>query len=222
MSDNEEWSEEEQEPNSEDEQAQLLENRLKEELANVSFDRLMEIKSELGAKEFNRIIGKNKDSKKSATGKDGKKEVEFKRLSKNAPAEFSSKKQVGRRRLVIIPDGDSGVKKNAVRDPRFEETSGTFDQTLFKRSYGFIDELKTKEIADLKTRISSTKDVNEKAKLEKLHQKIESRQFSEQRTEKRAELKRKWKKEERAKVEQGQKKRFYLKTCMISSLIPCS
>jgi ribosomal RNA-processing protein 36 len=208
-SDNEEWSEDEEQLNSEDEEAQKLENALKEELANVSFDRLMEIKQELGIKEFNRITGK-----KEAPGKDGKK-VEFKRLSKNAPAEFSSKKQVGRRRQVIIPDVDAGARKKAVRDPRFEETSGTFDQTLFKRSYGFIDDLKTNEMKQLKERISTTKDVKEKDKLEKIHQKISSQQFSQQRTEKRADLKRKWKKEEQAKVDQGQKKRFYLKTCMI-------
>jgi hypothetical protein len=95
----EEWSEEEQQ--SEDEQAQLLENRLKEELATVSFDKLMEIKSQIGVKEFNRIT-KNTDSSGSTTGKDGKKIVEFKRLSKNSPAEFSSKKQVYIPYLLII------------------------------------------------------------------------------------------------------------------------
>lgn len=167
--------------------------QLQNELANVPFEKLLEIKQQMGEKEFRKIQAKKPERKEFKPTK---------RADKNAPAELSAKKQVSRKRQVV------DVKKRVIRDPRFEPTSGEFNSDLFKRSYGFIEELQHKELAELQHKISKTRNVEERASLEKLHQKISSRIETEAKKSKVAEIKRKWKKSEQAKIKEGKSHSF--------------
>ena len=56
------------------------------------------------------------------------------------PQEVSSKKPVPRFREVVP------VKKHGeIRDPRFDERAGSFNESLFKKSYAFLGDMKKSE-----------------------------------------------------------------------------
>lgn len=209
------WDEDEVSREEELTEEDLLRQKLREELAGVSFDKLLEIRQEMGTKEFERVMNSTGPNKASAGNavqteqKDSAKAIPV-RKSKSAPLELSAKKQVSRKRHVVDTINMSSGKR--VRDPRFDENSGTFNPDLFKRSYGFVREIRKEELSNLDERIKKTKDESERAKLEKLRQRITSRQETINRQDQQAQIKREWKKQEDAKVSQG-KKRFHLKQC---------
>ncbi len=68
----------------------------------------------------------------------------------DAPVEESSTKEVSRFRDVIE------VKKPKRRDPRFDSTSGTFDEHMYRQSYGFINEMKGEELKKIKKQMRET------------------------------------------------------------------
>lgn len=137
--------------------------------------------------------------------KAGKKDTrDFARTSKHAPAEFSSKKAVTRKREVIP------TQKINYRDPRFEPLSGPLDEQKTKNKYSFLDAYRDSEINELKAVIRKTKDFEAKEKLKRALLSMESRKKSQQAKDQQQEVIRKHRKEEKAKVEQG-KKPFYLK-----------
>merc|ERR1712192_303760 len=72
---------------------------------------------------------------------------EFKRDNKNRPREMSSKKTVGRFREVVQ------VAKRERRDPRFDPLCGEFNDKLFKESYQFVNEVKARELTELKKQL---------------------------------------------------------------------
>ncbi|KAI9473934.1 MAG: hypothetical protein EXX96DRAFT_579922 [Benjaminiella poitrasii] len=76
--------------------------------------------------------------------------------------EVSSKRAVGRHREVVQLQA---VKR---RDPRFDKLSGHFNQDLFEKSYGFINEYKKSEMEMLKERIKKEKDPDTQEKLQGL------------------------------------------------------
>ena len=82
------------------------------------------------------------------------------------PREMSSHRPVSRFRQVL------SVKKPAVRDPRFGERSGKYNPTMFKKAYGFIDEMKEKEKKMAEKELHKTKNPERKSQLHKLLQKM--------------------------------------------------
>ncbi|KAI9334038.1 hypothetical protein BDR26DRAFT_805632, partial [Obelidium mucronatum] len=122
------------------------------------------------------------------------------------PAETTSKRPVSRFRTVV----DLPSKKEKHRDPRFNKLSGQFNEGLFKRSYGFIEEYEKSEMDEMRKKIAKTKDVDEKTSLEKELQKRMSKRINKEREEKQKNIQRQWKKSEMEAVKSG-KKAFYLK-----------
>ena len=82
------------------------------------------------------------------------------------PREMSSHRPVSRFRQVLP------VKKPAARDPRFGERSGKYNPTMFKKAYGFIDEMKEKEKKMAEKELRKTKNPERKSQLHKLLQKM--------------------------------------------------
>ncbi|ORY25672.1 DUF947-domain-containing protein [Rhizoclosmatium globosum] len=127
-----------------------------------------------------------------------KKEIK-KRTSKHAPAEMTSKRPVPRYRQVVeLP------KKEEHRDPRFNKFSGKFNEGLFKRSYGFLEDTKRTKLKSCERRWS-----RRKIPLKKKSWSL-SKQIQKQKEEKQKNIQRQWKKSEMEAVKQG-KKAFYLK-----------
>ncbi|KAJ3013360.1 UNVERIFIED_CONTAM: rRNA biogenesis protein rrp36 [Siphonaria sp. JEL0065] len=203
---------------------------LQKELADVPFGQLLEVQQKMGTKEFKRmrrgisiqrdesadpnvIYGSSDDDDDSGPEEGGKKSANAarekaeikKRGSKHAPAEQTSKRPVSRFRTVVdLP------KKEIHRDPRFNKFSGQFNEGLFKRSYGFLEEYEKEEIDEMRKQIGKTKDVAEKSELEMELQKRVSKKINKEREEKQKHIQRQWKKTEMEAVKQG-KKAFYLK-----------
>lgn len=69
---------------------------------------------------------------------DGKSKL-FKRLNKNRPQELSSKRPVSTYRQVF-----QATKKESI-DPRFNSAFGEYKPEFFRKSYSFINDIRTNE-----------------------------------------------------------------------------
>ena len=72
--------------------------------------------------------------------------------SRHAPAELPSTRGVSRYRPVFA------VPSKVVRDPRFEASSGAYNDELFKKSYRFLDDKRAEELKALQAEARRTKD----------------------------------------------------------------
>ena len=52
-------------------------------------------------------------------------------------------------------------------DPRFDSACGKFDEALYRRSYGFLDEYRKDEISELKKQMKAETDVEEKKRVQR-------------------------------------------------------
>ena len=99
----------------------------------------------------------SKTSSKSASSAEPKK----KKKSKHAPAEVSSKRADFYRRKFDLNESGIGVEigKNRYKpvDPRVSNLTGHLDIEHFETNYAFLQEMRQKEIALLKKRISARK-----------------------------------------------------------------
>jgi len=101
--------------------------------------------------------GDNQSNSKSASSAEPKK----KKKSKHAPAEVSSKRADFYRRKFDLNESGIGVEigKNRYKpvDPRVSNLTGHLDIEHFETNYAFLQEMRQKEIALLKKRISARK-----------------------------------------------------------------
>ncbi|KAJ3182902.1 rRNA biogenesis protein rrp36 [Gaertneriomyces sp. JEL0708] len=200
---------------------------IKAQLSEIPFDQLLEIQQKLGLKEFHTNYRKNqKEALKEDDSEDGNKAIKHtkfkktaddfgkgkgkadkkdvavklaKRKDKNAPMELTSKRAVTRRRQVVE------LPKKKTRDPRFDPMAGKLNEGLFNQSYGFLKDYQKDEIEMLKKQIVSEKGETEKEKLQKTLKSMQSRIQERERQDKRKEIVKKWRKNEKELVAQGKK-----------------
>merc|ERR1719507_2658068 len=86
----------------------------------------------------------------------------------NRPREMSSKKTVGRFREVVQ------VAKKERRDPRFDPLCGEFNDKLFKESYQFVNEVKSRELVELKKQLKTEEDKERREEVKYLIQRMEN------------------------------------------------
>jgi len=122
--------------------------------------------------------------------------------------EMSSKIPVSRFRMVVPTKN-----KFKPRDPRFDELSGPFNEHLFKKSFSFLDELKNKEIEDLRKQLKREKEPEEQTKINKAISILTQRMAAEKRKEEHDSLRSTLRKTERNAIAKG-KKPYYLKKSM--------
>lgn len=134
--------------------------RFREQLSQMSIEDIHKLKERLGLKLF--------DQKMSGTAPEKGRKKEFKRENKNRPREMSSKKTVGRFREIVQ------VAKVERRDPRFDPLCGEFDDKLFKESYQFVNEIKSKELVELKKQIRAEEDPERRKTIKYLIQRMEN------------------------------------------------
>jgi ribosomal RNA-processing protein 36 len=132
--------------------------------------------------------------------------------SKNGPQEISSKKPVSRKHFLQL----ANPQIHKPRDPRFETLNNTVSQGSFRNAYSFLDKYQNDEISLLKEQIRTERDPDEKEKLRKTLQSLQSRRESQAAKKRAEEVLKERKREEKEKVTMG-KKPFYLKKSMISS-----
>lgn len=83
------------------------------------------------------------------------------------PREMSSKKPVTQFREVVE------LKKKEQRlDPRFDEQTGTLNKEMFKKAYGFLDDIQQREKQVLQKTAKKTRNPNTKERAQRLLQRM--------------------------------------------------
>lgn len=195
------------ESGSENEEEEIL-NQLKD----VPFETLIRLQK----KSQERLASETKapGTGSRGTGAGGSSGKSAKRKSKDAPAEMSSKVPVSRFRQVVAPQ-----QKAPARDPRFDSLSGVYNPGLYKKAYGFLDEMRSEEISKIKESIKNLERHKNaqggryKEELDKERRALnvlEQQRRTEAERERRQEVKRTWRKEMEERVKAG-KNPYFLK-----------
>jgi ribosomal RNA-processing protein 36 len=129
------------------------------------------------------------------------------RQSRAAPAEMSSERPVSTLRVALTS------KRFRPRDPRFDSRDdGEFNSATFAHRYGFLDDVRQKELAALRKQLRYEKDEEEQARIKSMLGKMQQDVKERERARSDGDLMRKWKQEEREKVSRG-KTPYFLKKC---------
>ncbi|XP_053945837.1 ribosomal RNA processing protein 36 homolog [Anastrepha ludens] len=141
-------------------------NYVREDLSKMSFEEIMKLKEELGAKLYKEaVLGVDKETtKKSNTSK-----IAIKRLNKNRPRELSAKRQVP---FISIEEKSKRKIEGQVRDPRFDANCGDFSVKHFKENYKFLENVRRKDIARLQKQLREIKSSDERKQLQLEIQKL--------------------------------------------------
>ncbi|KAI9013602.1 hypothetical protein DFJ74DRAFT_710055 [Hyaloraphidium curvatum] len=166
----------------------------------------LESRERSGDENYGSDPGSDEDSDEAADPKASSRASKRKKVhkDKSRPAELSSKKAVGRARIVV----KTGEVKR--RDPRFDDRTGNFNNGVFANSYNFVFDLHKKEMSELRQKISVEKDPEERGRLKQLLTSLQSRDKARQAEEAKQKIKREWRKKQSERVKQG-KKPFFLK-----------
>ncbi|KAF2496674.1 DUF947-domain-containing protein [Lophium mytilinum] len=180
-------------------QLQALRERLRELKAQKSNSKADPIQQSRASRE------KEEDSEDSDSDSSSSNQPTHARSSKHAPATQSSKRTVTRNRQVVE------VKKPVPRDPRFDPLTGPSpDDSKFKKRYGFLDQYKASEMAEMRATIKKTKNAAEKEQLKRDLLAMENQQKAQESKEQRQKIISEHRKKEKELVKDG-KKPFFLK-----------
>ena len=178
-------------------------------LGEVSFQERLRIVRD-GSKAIN--PHKIKDMKKEALSQSLKsKKKKQGNSDKGAPVELSAKMPVSRKRQVV----PNLIPKR--RDPRFNDRSGCLNEGGFDDAYGFVLEIKKRELAELKQEMRSlprslTEEERreEKSRLGKAVSILSEQIKAAEEKKLLRDLKKTWKSEQEDRIREG-KRLFYLK-----------
>jgi len=137
----------------------------------------------------------------------------FRRDNKHRPVEMSSKKRVSvlRDATLGLGDGSGLMKKNRVRDPRFDSMAGSYSETAFKKRYSFIfDEKLPEERRELKESLSKIKSDRKRERLQRKLQKI-TQQIKTEENRRKQESRRDKVLQQHKEATKGQANKFHLK-----------
>ena len=150
----------------------------------MPFEELLKLKDKLGTKVYNETIVTKLD--KNFAKNKNKKNQTFKRENKNRPQEISSKKRVNPIKEVFQVKKKTEEKER--RDPRFDEQCGQFSQNIFDKTYSFLNDIKDKEMNDLKKMLKKTKNEEKRQELNYLLQRMKNQRIAEQMKQKKKQI----------------------------------
>ncbi|CAB3396700.1 unnamed protein product [Caenorhabditis bovis] len=163
---------------SEDDDDDAERDKFREELANMPLGKLKEMKEKLGIKLFNKTyFGVSKEEKERNAKK--KEEQKMKKRGAHRPREISSKRPVSAFRN-IYKDHEMPAKKKKW-DPRFDQRAGEFKELCFENNYKFLDEIRSKEIEEIRSEHKMAEEEGDERKASRLKntlQKMENRERS--------------------------------------------
>lgn len=140
------------------------EDEIRNDLSAMSFEELQALKERIGLKMYKEaVFGEQRKRSK----------VNFKRENKNRPREESAKRPVSVIREVFQ------TKKKAHNDPRFDPRAGEYSEKVFKSTYSFISDLRSKERAELEEMLRSESDPEQRKTIKKLLQRMKNREATE-------------------------------------------
>lgn len=123
-------------------------NAIRDDLKGMSFEEIMQLKEQLGAKVYKEAVLGSKSIKVKQT----KTKVDLKRLNKNRPREVSAKRQVP---FLGVELRVERKKDTELRDPRFDERAGNYNIETFKSNYKFLTQIRDKEVNQLKKQLNN-------------------------------------------------------------------
>lgn len=146
----------------------------------MSFAELLKLKEELGSKVYKEAIFGDDALKKRKVLR--KEKTIFKRDNKNRPREISAKKQV-----PLLGKPKISKEDQRPRDPRFDGNCGEFDRQKFKEDYSFVNEIREKEITELKEQLRKLKSdqSEEKEKIKLVLQRMQNQNLEEKKLQER-------------------------------------
>lgn len=190
---------------------------LRDALGDIPLGEIQKLKETVSLKKYNEAIfgmaKKNKHSLDDDNDDDDhnnkrnqqlKRKLETEKKKKSEPEEFSSKRKIFRPRKVI-----EEVKRKH-RDPRFDNLSGTFNESMFQKSYDFVNDMKKEELKTVKKQFKKARNKEQKSSLHKLLQRMEEQEKFEAKQTKRKEVEKKRRHEE-YDANKNRKKAFYMK-----------
>ncbi|XP_046992211.1 ribosomal RNA processing protein 36 homolog isoform X2 [Schistocerca americana] len=166
---------------------------IREELASMSFEEILKLKEELGAKVYSEAVFGAKRVPKT----------DFKRANKNRPREMSSKTPV---------HNTKKLRNNVGRDPRFDPLCGTFNDETFKNAYSFVNEIRDKEKEQLKNELEKETNTAKKEKIKYILQRMENQDREERRHKEKLEKLKLERQEQIEMLKQGKKPWFKKKS----------
>lgn len=185
----------------------ILQNEIRDDLKSMTFEEIMKLKEELGAKIYKEaVLGIDNRGKKSKAKKDTK---DLKRLNKNRPREQISTRQVP---FLGAEMRMKRKKDNDIRDPRFDERAGEYDVKRFKENYKFLSEIREKEVEQLKSVLSKTTDEVERQELKKTIQRLINKNVEENKWHKKQQLLKEEQSEIQKAIAEGRQPHFVTKS----------
>ncbi|XP_050510949.1 ribosomal RNA processing protein 36 homolog [Diabrotica virgifera virgifera] len=176
--------------------------KIREKVANLSFEELLKLKEQVGSKTYNKTIYGDSVTKKSKA---------LKRANKNRPREVSSKIRPQKLKLEI-GNVVKAPKKHIPRDPRFDPLCGQYEEKIFKANYEFVNDIRAKEKEQLEEELKSCTDINRKKVIKNLLQRTNN-QLREQTRKEKEELKKLQRSTEiKEKFKRGEKPQFKKKS----------
>ncbi|CAH0550684.1 unnamed protein product [Brassicogethes aeneus] len=173
--------------------------RIRSKLSTMSFEDLLKMREEVGAKVYNNtVLGVKKEKKK----------LDFRRANKNRPREMSSKIRV----KTVLPTVAPVAKKQTARDPRFDPLCGQFEDKTFKTNYKFLHDVRVKEKDALEKELQDCKDPQRKGTIKYLLQRMENQIREQENLDKKHEKIREERREIKDKLKKGEKPVFKKKS----------
>lgn len=166
----------------------------------MSFEEIMKLKEELGAKVYKEALFG------AAARKEKRTKTDFKRANKNRPREMSSK------RKVPLLSAEPLKKDQTVRDPRFDEKCGDYNSKEFKTNYEFVTEIREKEISELKSKLRKTADEEERENIKFLLKRLQNQNLEERKRKMKEEAMKEEQQEIRKAREEGHLPHFKTKS----------
>eukprot|EP00040_Diaphanoeca_grandis_P022300 m.119543 g.119543 ORF g.119543 m.119543 type:complete len:241 (-) comp28743_c0_seq2:1170-1892(-) len=142
---------------------------------DLPFEIVQKIRDTIGMKRFNEIVAKDggaesSPSKPSAKRKrEGAKPLKLVKKPKSQPHELSSKHRSNAVKTRTILKNTAPKSK----DPRFDERAGELDQSLFERTYKFLDSKKEQEQKQIMKELRKCKDETKRLELRQLLQRTQ-------------------------------------------------
>ncbi|KAG0713218.1 DNA polymerase iota [Chionoecetes opilio] len=169
-------------------------------------EELLKLQEDMGTKAFRKKVLKTGGgiarSSNSPAGQGGS-SAQLKRANKNRPAEVPMMRQAAPRLANLEPG--QRMKRQIIRDPRFDDLSGNLNLKSWQGNYSFLREMRKKEKEVLKKELKTEEDPEKKHRMKSIIQRIENQERERGRKEKEQEVKRLERQEQREALRQGRK-----------------
>ncbi|CAH1955465.1 unnamed protein product [Acanthoscelides obtectus] len=169
---------------------------IRSKISTLSFEDLLKMKEEMGAKLYNEtVLGVKKKKIKT----------DYKRANKNRPRELSSKIRPKQLNRVLNQSSAPMIEQNKPRDPRFDPLCGQFDARTFKSDYKFVHDIRLEEKKQLEKELKSCTDPSRQQIIKKLIQRINNQVREQDKKDKEERKEYQEKKEVKEKLKKGEK-----------------